>query len=153
MNMTKYDLIVVGGGILGTFHAYHALKLNLKVALVERNHEPTGASVRNFGQVVPSGMDNKWQTMGRRSLEIYKDIQSKIDISVRANGSIYLASNEEEQQLIHELHAINHTNGYFSELRSADDCLSRYQGLRSDYVKEGLFFPRRDNSRAKNRHP
>jgi len=25
MNTDKYDLIVVGGGILGTFHAYHAL--------------------------------------------------------------------------------------------------------------------------------
>lgn len=33
---TKYDLIVVGGGILGTFHAYHALKRGLKVALIEK---------------------------------------------------------------------------------------------------------------------
>ena len=31
---TKFDLIVVGGGILGTFHAYHALKKGLRVALI-----------------------------------------------------------------------------------------------------------------------
>lgn len=27
----SYDLIVVGGGVLGTFHAYHALQAGLKV--------------------------------------------------------------------------------------------------------------------------
>lgn len=62
----KYDLIVVGGGVLGTFHAYHALKKNLKVLLIERNSVPQGATVRNFGQVVPSGMDLKWQNFGRK---------------------------------------------------------------------------------------
>ena len=25
----EYDLVVVGGGVLGTFHAYHALKKDL----------------------------------------------------------------------------------------------------------------------------
>lgn len=141
MNRKHYDLLVIGGGILGTFHAYHALKQKLKVAMIEKNQQPLDASVRNFGQVVPSGMNHKWQGLGRRSLDIYKDIQSKFDISVRANGSIYLASDEEERQLLHELNKINQTNGYFSEIKSADECISRYDGLKQDYIKEGLFFP------------
>ncbi|WP_369803227.1 FAD-dependent oxidoreductase [Flavobacterium sp. LM5] len=48
----KYDLLVVGGGILGLFHAYHALQKKLKVAIIEKNSLPSGASVRNFGQVI-----------------------------------------------------------------------------------------------------
>ncbi|MBU2912930.1 TIGR03364 family FAD-dependent oxidoreductase [Reichenbachiella agariperforans] len=141
MSTMKYDLIVVGGGILGTFHAYHALMAGKTVAMIERDYEPMSATVRNFGQVVPSGMDAKWQKHGRRSLEIYKDIQAKTDISIRQNGSIYIASDEEEMTLIHELHQINQVNGYASQLKSPAECLETYQGLKADYVKGGLFFP------------
>jgi glycine/D-amino acid oxidase-like deaminating enzyme len=80
---TKFDLIVVGGGILGTFHAYHALKKGLKVALLEKNSVPQGATVRNFGQVVPSGMDLKWQNFGRESLAMYNELQFQADLTVR----------------------------------------------------------------------
>jgi len=137
----QYDLLVIGGGVLGTFHAYHALQKGLKVALLEKDSTPQGATVRNFGQVVPSGMNTKWQAYGRESLRIYKKIQSKFNISVRQEGSIYLASNEEEVQLLEELHVINTSNSYPSELLTKKQCLAKYPGLRNEYVKAGLFFP------------
>ena len=137
----KYDLIVIGGGALGTFHAYHALQRGFSVAVFEKDKEPVSATVRNFGQVVPSGMDTKWQQYGRESLAIYTDIQNKFDISVRKNGSVYLASNDEEVQLIEELSVINKGNGYESHLLTKEQCLDKYKGLRNDYVKAGLFFP------------
>ncbi|WP_419869372.1 TIGR03364 family FAD-dependent oxidoreductase [Chryseobacterium sp. CT-SW4] len=139
--IAKFDLIVVGGGILGTFHAYHALKKNLNVALLERNSLPQGATVRNFGQVVPSGMDLKWQNFGRESLAIYRELQAQTDLTIRQNGSVYIASNDEELQLIHELHEINRNNDYESVLLSKNECIKKYDGLRSDYCKGGLFFP------------
>ncbi|MCF3108658.1 TIGR03364 family FAD-dependent oxidoreductase [Niabella sp. CC-SYL272] len=137
----KYDLIIVGGGVLGAFHAYHALELGLSVALIEKDRQPQHATVRNFGQVVPSGMNTKWQLYGRESLRIYKEIQNRFDISVRQNGSVYLASNEAEVQLLEELRCINQKNGYASQLLSTRECLERYPGLKPEYVKAGLFFP------------
>ncbi|GAA5040017.1 oxidase [Marivirga lumbricoides] len=139
--ITKYDLVIVGGGILGTFHAYHALQRGLKVAIFEQTKMPQGATTRNFGQVVPSGMNTKWQNYGRESLGIYKEIQKTFDITIRQNGSVYLASNEEEIQLIEELAAINKKNNYSSSLLTKAECLAKYPGLRADYVKAGLFFP------------
>lgn len=137
----KYDLIVIGGGALGAFHAYHALEAGLKVAVIEKDKQPISATVRNFGQVVPSGMDTRWQNYGRESLKIYNDIQSRFDISVRKNGSVYFASNEEEVRLIEELSIINKNNNYESHLLTKEQCLEKYPGLRNDYVKAGLFFP------------
>jgi FAD dependent oxidoreductase TIGR03364 len=137
----KYDIIIVGSGVLGTFHAYHALLKGMSVAILEKNSKPQGATVRNFGQVVPSGMDRKWQNFGKESLKIYKDIQSQFDISIRQNGTVYLASNEEEMQLIEELHQINISNDYESSLLTKEQCLVKYAGLRSDYCTGGLFFP------------
>ncbi|QEF97104.1 4-methylaminobutanoate oxidase (formaldehyde-forming) [Stieleria maiorica] len=137
----KYDLIVVGAGVLGTFHAYEALRRGKRVLLVDKNSRPVGATVRNFGQVVPSGMDTAWQRLGRDSLDIYKSIQAEFDLSVRHEGSIYLASDAEETALIEELHAINRCDGYHSQLWTKQQCKSRYPLLCDSYCRAGLFFP------------
>lgn len=139
--MQKFDLIVIGSGVLGTFHAYHAVKKGLKVALLEKNDKPVDATVRNFGQVVPSGMDARWQQYGRKSLEIYKSIQEQFDVKIAHNGSIYIASNDEEIQLIEELSAINKSNNYTSVLLTKEKCLEKYPSLQPSYCKAGLFFP------------
>lgn len=141
IDMKHYDLLIIGGGVLGVFHAYHALNRGLKTALFERNSQPEGATVRNFGQVVPSGMNVKWQETGRKSLDFYKALQAKHDIGVRSFGSIYIASDEEELTLAEELHAINQANDYPSELLTPAACMAKYPNLRSDYCKGGLFFP------------
>ncbi len=136
-----FDIVVVGGGILGLSHAYHCLKSGYKVALIEKNDLPRDASVRNFGQVVPSGFNSQWQQYGLESLRLYKEIQQQVDITVRQEGTVYIASNDEEVQLIEELAAINHRNGYASLLLSQRNCLDRYPGIKPAYARAGLFFP------------
>jgi len=138
---SKFDLIIIGGGILGLFHAYHASQKKLKVAIIERNSIPQGASVRNFGQVIPSGMNLKWQNYGRESLAIYKKLQKQTDLTVRQNGTVYLASNDEEIQLIEDLNKINKDRDYESVLLTKKECLQRFDGLKLDYCKSALFFP------------
>ena len=139
--MKHTDLLIIGAGTLGTFHAKAALERGLSVRLCERNAAPRDASVRNFGQVVPSGMVPKWQAYGRRSVEIYKALQSQTDITLRQNGSVYIASDEEELRLLEELREINRANDYPSELLNQQQCLEKYPGLQADYCVGGLFFP------------
>ncbi|ATL49948.1 TIGR03364 family FAD-dependent oxidoreductase [Chitinophaga caeni] len=139
--MNKFDLIVVGGGIMGTFHAYHALMMGKKVLLFERDNYPVGATVRNFGQVVPSGMANEWFEYGRQGLEVYKSIQEEMDISIRNNGSVYIASDDDEQLLLHELKAHFDAKNYTSQLLTKDQILQKYPAIKSSYAKEALFFP------------
>lgn len=142
MRSVHYDVIIVGAGALGSFHAYHACKKGWKVLLLEKDWQPQEATVRNFGQVVPSGMSRgKWQQYGRRSLEIYQSLQNKFDISVRRQGSVYIASDETELTLINELRDINRKEGYPSMLLKKEDCLHKYPGLKADYCQGALFFP------------
>jgi FAD dependent oxidoreductase TIGR03364 len=86
-------------------------------------------------------MNTKWQAYGRKSLEIYKEIQGKFDINITKNGSIYIASNVEELTLIEELYQINKENNYASQLLTKAQCLQKYPSLRNDYCIGGLFFP------------
>lgn len=142
MNPQAFDCIVIGAGVVGSFHAYHAARQGWKVLLLEKDGRPNEATVRNFGMAIPSGLDQgKWQELGRRSLEIYKDIQAQFDLSVRQQGSIYFASDSTEMTLLEELAAINEKNGYPSQLVDKESCLERYPGLRASYCVGGLFFP------------
>lgn len=136
-----YDLVVVGAGVLGAFHAYFALRNGLRVLLLERDARPRGATVRNFGQIVPSGMaEGEWFDYGRRSLEIYKAIQAECDISIRATGSVYLASSGAEQQVLAEKQQRYAALGYAARLLTAAECQQRLPALRADYCAGGLLF-------------
>lgn len=138
----RVDLLVVGGGVLGAFHAYHALRRRLRVRLLERSPAPVGASARNFGQVVPSGMaQGRWQAHGRESTRLYREIHEQVDIGLRRDGSLYLASDDDEARLLEELHAIDTGAGYPCELLDAEACRARLPAVRASYVRLGLLFP------------
>lgn len=140
--MKKYDLIVVGAGNLGTFHAFHALKAGKKVLMLEKDAAPIEATVRNFGQVVPSGQAlDTWFEYGRTSLEIYGQIQQHTDISARPNGSYYLASDDDELQLLEEAQQLFQTRDYQAHLLTSQICIEKIPSLKISYCKGGLFFP------------
>lgn len=136
------DVLIVGGGIMGCAHAYQALIAGHSVIMVERNPEPRDASVRNFGQIVPSGMDRKWQRIGRESLRIYRDLQSMGDIAVAPLGSLYVASTADEQGLLEELRDINLAEDYPSQMMTKDQCLDLQPLLNPAKVQAGLYFPK-----------
>ena len=136
----QFDVVVVGAGVLGTFHAYHAARLGKKVLLVEKDNYPVQATVRNFGQVVPSGMGKEWFDYGVRGTEIYKTIQHEFDLSIRTNGTVYIASDPAEQQLIHELKSSMDARAYPSVLMTSEQCVAKWPALKKSYCKKGLFF-------------
>lgn len=139
--MKNFDIIIVGSGIMGAFHAYHAAKKGKRVLIIEKDNYPVSSTVRNFGQAVPSGSAGKWFDFGRRSLDIYKEIQQQFDISVRKNGTIYFASDETEWQLCNELYDIHQRENYDCILLSKRQCLDLYPELKQDYVRGAIYYP------------
>jgi len=140
--MKKYDLAIVGGGVLGTFHAYHAALLGLKVLVLEKDLFPQEASVRNFGQVVPSGFPvGKWHNYGCYSTQLYKSIHEKFDLGIQNNGSTYIASSEDEMQLLLELQESFKASDYVSNLFSKEELLKKYPSVDSNYAVGAIEFP------------
>lgn len=139
--MKKFDLIVVGSGILGTSHALQAARSGLSVLILEKDNRPVNATVRNFGQAVPSGLSGRWHEYGRVGVQLYKEIQQKFDISVRPFGSVYVASDAEELEILHEAQTLFNDKDYANELLSVEQTLINYPYLRKEYVKGSLFFP------------
>lgn len=141
-NMKKYDLIIVGAGIMGTFHAFHAAKMGKKVLLLEKDNRPVGSTIQNFGQVVPSGLDAYWQKFGIRSLEIFDELQAEADFTLVKNGSVYIASDEEELNLINEVAELHDKFGYTQEILSKTATNVLFPDINSDYIKGSIFYPK-----------
>lgn len=86
--MKKYDLVIVGAGIVGMAHAYEAVQRGLSVLIVEKNQSCVGASVRNFGFITVSGQSSKdtWRR-ARYSRDVWASISEKAGIPIIHRGS------------------------------------------------------------------
>jgi len=138
----KYDAVVVGAGILGTFHAFELAKNGKKVVVLEKDPQPREATVRNFGQVVPSGFPvGRWHHYGRYSTELYKELQSKKDVGIHNNGSLYIASDPTEMAVLEEMHQRFMDADYGSQLYTKEQVLQHCDRIQSSYAVGGLYFP------------
>jgi FAD dependent oxidoreductase TIGR03364 len=137
----KYDLIIIGSGVMGSFHAYHALSLGKKVLLIDRNSHARQSSVRNFGQAVVSGLSlNKWHQLGRRSSEIYLDLQKKAGLPIRQNGSYYIANTPGEMAVVEELHSRFLALDYSCELWDKRTIEKELPAIKPEYALGALVF-------------
>lgn len=62
----RFDLAVVGAGIVGLGHAFAARERGLKVVVVDRAALPNGATVRNFGHLASSAHVGDAEVYARR---------------------------------------------------------------------------------------
>ncbi|MER7827564.1 MULTISPECIES: TIGR03364 family FAD-dependent oxidoreductase [unclassified Streptomyces] len=83
-------VIVVGGGVVGTMHAWQAVERGHEVVQIEREAEARGASLRNFGQIWVSGRAGGEELdTALRARELWERIGAEVPgLGFRANGSL-----------------------------------------------------------------
>jgi FAD dependent oxidoreductase TIGR03364 len=97
----RFDLAVVGAGILGLAHAYAGLRRGLSVVVVDREAEAVGASVRNFGFVTVTGQaaGESWRR-AMRSRDVWAEVAPQAGIAVEQVGALVVARRPEAMRLI-----------------------------------------------------
>ncbi|MFS8036599.1 TIGR03364 family FAD-dependent oxidoreductase [Xanthobacter sp. AM11] len=98
---SRFDLVVVGAGIVGLAHALIAVRRGLSVAVVDREAEAVGASVRNFGFVTVTGQQAGacWRR-ARRSQEIWLEVAPAAGIRVEHEGLLVVAQRPEAMAVL-----------------------------------------------------
>lgn len=83
-------VIVVGAGVVGTLHAWHAVERGHEVVQIERETEARGASLRNFGQIWVSGRAGGEELeTALRARELWEEIGARVPaLGFRPNGSL-----------------------------------------------------------------
>ena len=140
-----FDVVVVGAGIVGTFHAYFAAQRGLKTLLVERDPAPRQATVRNFGMIVTGTIaaPGEWDGFARRTNELYLQLEdkSKEDLTIRHRGSLYVVETELEDRVIREFADLSSSLRKRAEYLAPTDLTNVYPFLDREYARGGLLFP------------
>ncbi|WP_394843300.1 TIGR03364 family FAD-dependent oxidoreductase [Pendulispora brunnea] len=87
------DIVIVGGGIVGTMHALFAVQRGDRVVHLEREDQARGASVRNFGLVWVSGRaPGADLDLALRARQLWEKVGTDVpEVGFRANGSLTIA--------------------------------------------------------------
>ncbi len=97
----RFDLAVVGAGILGLATALAAVRRGLRVIVVDRDPEARGASVRNFGFVTVTGQEpGAMWARARRTREVWREVALAAGIPVVHNGMWMMTRRAEAFRLI-----------------------------------------------------
>lgn len=131
----KYDIAIVGAGIIGLSHAYAAAKRGLKVLVCERTDQPLGASIRNFGFGVVTGQrEGEMLNFANQSRNIWGEWINHANIDAKRNGALLIARNQLEAAVLEsfvENKAKQH--GYECDLLSDKEIEALYGGQFSRY--------------------
>ncbi len=132
--MERFDVAVIGAGIVGLAHALAAASRGLRVVVLERSPRAAGASVRNFGMVWPIGQPaGRLLDRAKRSREIWLRCAAEAGFHVQRCGALHVASHSDELAVLEEFVGAHGASHHARMLSPAEACVAA-QGLRPDAV-------------------
>ncbi|MBP6877564.1 MAG: TIGR03364 family FAD-dependent oxidoreductase [Phenylobacterium sp.] len=100
-SVERFDLAVVGGGILGLAHAYLAARAGLKVCVVERHARAIGASIRNFGFITVTGQARgEFWRLAQRTCRTWREVAPLAGVPILHEGMTLAVRSEEARDLL-----------------------------------------------------
>jgi FAD dependent oxidoreductase TIGR03364 len=134
--VTEQQVVIVGGGVLGTMHAVMARRRGFSVVHLEREPEARGASVRNFGLVWVSGRRAGPElALALRARELWEEIAASAPgTGFRPAGSLTLATREAELRVLGETAELPDAKQRDFELLDPDGVRAVNPALRGEFL-------------------
>ena len=116
MNFFKEtDVVVIGGGIVGTAILRELSKYDLQCLLVEKEPDVSVGTTKANSAVLHAGFDaptGSWkQKTNVRGNALYHQLQEELDLDIKWTGSLVVATSEEEVRQLHKLLERGKANG------------------------------------------
>lgn len=143
--MEVYDVAIIGAGVIGCSIARELSKYNLNIVLIEKESDVGEGTSKANSAIVHAGYDakpgtfkGKLNTLGNA---MYDKICSELDIPFKRVGSLVVALNDEEAEVLQELFLQGQANGVPGmEIIEAEKVLELEPNL-SKQIKAALYAP------------
>ncbi len=144
-NQQKADVVIIGGGIIGTAIARELSKYQLQVLLLEKAPDLSTGTTKGNSGILHAGFDPKphllkAKTNVRGNL-LYKQLQKELQLDIKWTGSLVVAKTDEEMDTLQELLLRGQENGVPDlAILSREQTLEREPNLSPD-IKGSLLAP------------
>ncbi len=103
----KYDVAVIGAGVVGSLITRELSKYNIKIALLERANDCAMGATKANSAIVHAGFDAVPGTLKAklnvRGVELMKKVCSELHVPLKNNEALVVAFSEEEMPHLNEL--------------------------------------------------
>jgi glycine cleavage system aminomethyltransferase T/glycine/D-amino acid oxidase-like deaminating enzyme len=141
---SSYDVVVIGGGIIGTSIAYHlATQTPLSVALLERDKLTSGTTWHAAGLVAELRASANLTRLARYTGELFDNLQTDgEDLGFKRIGALTLANNPARVFELQKLAAMARHNDVQCDWLSIAELIERWPHINPDGLLGGVYMPR-----------
>lgn len=137
MEQNRYDVVIVGAGIVGSMVARELSKYRLSVAVLEKESDVGMGQSTSNSAIIHSGHDpapgTRKARFNVRGNELWYRIAPELDIPLDNTGALVVAVGAEEQSRLHELYDRGLANGVKGlEILTREEVLEREPHLSPD---------------------
>ena len=140
---TSVDVVVVGGGVMGTSTAFHLAEAGVKVLLCERNELASGSTSKAAGGVRANFSDEFNVALGARSLELFADFGRRPghEIDLHRPGYLFALTSSSDVAQFEKSTSIHRKFGIRSEMLTPKEAKKISPILNTDDVIACSFTP------------
>lgn len=139
-----YDVLIIGAGITGAFIARKLSFYKLNVLLVDKENDVGNVTSNANSAIIHSGYDPvpgtlkaKFNVLGNA---MFDDIAKELDVHFRRIGSITVATNEKQLQILQDLLERSKLNGVETRILSKEELRELEPNISSEAIG-GLLAP------------
>ena len=137
-------VVVIGGGVVGCSCAYHLAKFGWKdVILLERDKLTSGTTWHAAGLVSQIGPSATITKIRKYSLDLYKELEKKVDHSagLRLNGALSIAQEEGRWQELKRQATTAQLYDFDVQILTKDEIKEKIPLIKTDDLLGGIFMP------------
>ena len=141
--LDKYDVIIVGGGIIGASIAYHLATLtNRRVCLLERNQLTSGTTWHAAGLVAELRASANLTRLARYSGALYESLETAGEgLGFRRVGALTLAKNEPRAYELKKQAAMARHHKVECEWLATGEIAARFPHIETEDLVGGVYMP------------
>jgi len=138
----SWDVVVVGGGLIGSAAAYHLARSGMRTLLIEQGDLASGASGANFGNVqVQDAEFGLSLELTLQAYEKFSDLEAELecDLGYRRTGCLLLIENERQWAAMEQRAAGLQAAGVAAQLLNRDEVCRLEPGLSPESAIGALY--------------
>lgn len=135
----EYDVLVLGGGIIGCSVAYELSKYNLNIALIERDYDVIDDISSINSSIIYDGSETKDDItayLEKEGIKLIEEACMKFNIKYEKVGAIRIANNAEEIKELNNMYTLALSRGISDiSLINKEELIRLNKGLNKDISK------------------